>query len=60
MRVFKTKTVERRVAKAGVTDGALLSAVAQMEGGLIDADLGGNLFKQRPALPGGGELKELL
>lgn len=55
MRVFKTKTFERWAGKAGVTDGALLNAVAQMERGLIDADLGGNLFKQRVALPGRGK-----
>ncbi len=55
MRVFKTKTFERWAGKAGVTDGVLLNAVAQMERGLIDADLGGNLFKQRVALPGRGK-----
>jgi hypothetical protein len=55
MRVFKTKTFEPWAGKTGVTDGALLNAVAQMERGLIDADLGGNLFKQRVALPGRGK-----
>lgn len=55
MRIFKTETFERWAGKAGVTDGALLNAVAQMERGLIDADLGGNLFKQRVALPGRGK-----
>ena len=38
-----------------MTDAALLDAVAQMERGLIDADLGGNLYKQRVALPGRGK-----
>ena len=55
MRVFKARTFELWAGKAGVTDGALLNAVAQMERGLIDADLGGNLFKQRVALPGRGK-----
>jgi hypothetical protein len=55
VRAFKTRTFERWAGKAGVTDGALLNAVAQMERGLIDADLGGNLFKQRVALPGRGK-----
>jgi len=32
-----------------------LKAVADVERGLIDADLGGNLFKQRVALPGRGK-----
>jgi len=55
MRVFKTKTFERWAGKAGVGDSSLLNAVTQMERGLIDADLGGNLFKQRVALPGRGK-----
>jgi len=55
MRIFKTKTFARWAAKADVSDGALLGAVAQMESGLIDADLGANLFKQRVALPGRGK-----
>jgi len=55
MRAFKTRTFQRWALKAGVTDGALIEAVAQMERGLIDADLGGNLFKQRVALPGRGK-----
>jgi hypothetical protein len=55
MRVFKTKTFDRWAAKVGVTDTALLKAVADIERGLIDADLGSNLFKQRVALPGRGK-----
>lgn len=55
MRAFKTRTFQRWAAKASVTDFALLDAVARMERGLIDADLGGNLFKQRVALPGRGK-----
>jgi len=55
MRAFKTKTFDRWAGKAGVSDGALLNAVKEMERGLIDADLGGNLFKQRVALPGRGK-----
>ena len=55
MRAFKTRTFQRWADKAGVTDGALIDAVAQMERGLIDADLGGSLFKQRVSLPGRGK-----
>lgn len=55
MRAFKTRTFQRWASKAGVTDAALLDALAQMERGLIDADLGGNLYKQRVALPGRGK-----
>ena len=45
---------DRWAGKVGVTDIALLKAVADIERGLIDADLGGNLFKQRVARPGEG------
>lgn len=55
MRIFKTQTFQRWAGKAGVSDIALLDAVAKMECGLIDADLGGNLYKQRVALPGRGK-----
>jgi hypothetical protein len=51
MRAFKTRTFQRWADKVGVTDAALMDAVAQMRRGLIDADLGGNLYKQRVALP---------
>jgi hypothetical protein len=55
MKVFKTRVFDRWAGKAGVTDAALLKAVADIERGLIDADLGGNLFKQRVAQPGRGK-----
>src|SRR5664279_105583 len=55
MRVFKTRVFDRWAGKAGVTDTALLKAVAEIERGLIDADLGSNLFKQRVSLPGRGK-----
>ena len=55
MRAFKTRPFQRWAGKAGVTDAGLLDALAQMERGLIDADLGGNLYKQRVALPGRGK-----
>jgi len=55
MNVFKTRTFQRWAIKVGVTDAALLDTVVKMEHGLIDADLGGNLFKQRVALPGRGK-----
>jgi hypothetical protein len=55
MEAYKTRTFQRWATKAGVSDAALLDAVTQMERGLIDADLGGNLFKQRVALPGRGK-----
>jgi len=55
MRVFKTRTFQRWAGKAGVTNATLLGAVAEMKRGLVDADLGSNLFKQRVPLPGRGK-----
>ena len=36
-------------------DAALCKAVREMENGLIDADLGGHLYKKRVARAGGGK-----
>ena len=55
MRVFKTRTFDRSMKRSGVTDGALWAAVLEMAGGLIDADLGGQVVKKRVALPGQGK-----
>ena len=55
MRTFKTRTFQRWADKIGVTDLALLEAVAEMECGLIDTNLGANLYKKRVALPGRGK-----
>jgi len=52
---FKTRVFARWARKEGVTDRALLIAVAEMESGLVDARLGGGLFKKRVALSGGGK-----
>jgi hypothetical protein len=38
-----------------LSDAALCKAVQEMESGLIDADLGGFLYKKRVARPGGGK-----
>jgi len=54
-RTFKTRVFARWARKEGVTDRALLAAVAEMESGLVDARLGGGLFKKRVGRPGGGK-----
>jgi hypothetical protein len=54
-RVFKTKTFARWSRKAGVPDDALGTAVQEMVAGLIDADLGGHVYKKRVAMPGRGK-----
>lgn len=40
---------------SGLTDQALADAVLEMTNGLIDADLGGHVFKKRVALAGRGK-----
>lgn len=54
-RIFRTRTFTRAMKKSGLTDEALVSAVEEIENGLIDADLGGNLFKKRVAVQGRGK-----
>jgi hypothetical protein len=55
MRVFKTKWFKRFARKEGIDDESLSAAIEQAEEGLIDADLGDNLIKQRVARPGEGK-----
>lgn len=55
MRIFKNKSFARFARKAGVSDGMLRETIANAERGLIDADLGGGVIKQRIARPGAGK-----
>ena len=55
MRVFKSKWFHKWAAGEGVDDETLLKAVKEMENGLIDARLGGDVIKKRVALPGHGK-----
>jgi hypothetical protein len=55
MRIFKNKPFARFARKAGLDDIALCNTVADAERGLIDADLGGGVLKQRMARPGQGK-----
>ncbi len=41
--------------KSGLTDTELCNAVLEMGNGLIEADLGGSVFKKRVAMPGRGK-----
>lgn len=54
-RVFKTRHFSRWMRKTELADAALCKAVAEMEQGLIDADLGGGVVKKRVPLPGRGK-----
>jgi hypothetical protein len=54
MRIFKTKWLARFARREGIDDRSLRAAIERAEQGLIDADLGGGLIKQRVARPGRG------
>ena len=54
-RTFKAKTFNKWMRKTDLKDEDLLFAIAEMEAGLVDADLGGNVYKKRIALPGMGK-----
>lgn len=53
--VLKRKDFARWQQSEGLSDRSLCDAVAEMERGLIDADLGGWLFKKRIARSGAGK-----
>lgn len=55
MRIFKNKLFDKWACKEGITDNILRVAVTEMESGLIDADLGGHIYKKRVALQGRGK-----
>lgn len=55
IRSFKTRTFAKWANKADLSDKALVEAVEEMSRGLVDADLGGHVFKKRIALPGRGK-----
>lgn len=54
MRTFKTKPFARFARREGIDDHALCDAVVRITKGLVDADLGGGVIKQRIARPGQG------
>ncbi|MCL5425492.1 MAG: type II toxin-antitoxin system RelE/ParE family toxin [Gammaproteobacteria bacterium] len=55
MNVLKRKDFARWQTAEKLSDTALCKAVQEMESGLIDADLGGYLYKKRVARPGAGK-----
>lgn len=57
MRVFKNAWFERFARKEKISAEALWEAIERAEQGQIDADLGGDVIKQRIARPGGGKSK---
>lgn len=55
MRIYKNKAFTKWATKEGLNDDALRQAVTEMEQGLVEADLGGHVFKKRVAVPGRGK-----
>jgi hypothetical protein len=55
VRIFKTKTLAKFTRQHGISDESLVEAVQRARQGLIDADLGGQVIKQRVARPGQGK-----
>lgn len=49
MRIFKTKSFNKWANKSRLTDSNLLQAVEEIKKGLLEANLGGNLYKKRVA-----------
>ena len=54
MPIYKLKTFARFAWDEGISDASLADAIERAERGLIDANLGGHLIKQRVARQGQG------
>ena len=55
MRILKNRWFDKFARKQGIGAAALRNAVVRAEQGLIDADLGGGVIKQRVAREGQGK-----
>lgn len=55
VRIFRNKPFTRFARRARITDAELCEAVSNIQSGLIDADLGGGVIKQRIARKGSGK-----
>jgi hypothetical protein len=54
VRIFKTRAFGRFARKERISDAALCEAIDRADRGLVDADLGGHVIKQRVARPSQG------
>jgi hypothetical protein len=54
-RILKTRFFHRWALSVGLTDASLLTAVQEIERGLIGGDLGGGVLKKRVGVPGRGK-----
>jgi hypothetical protein len=55
VRIFKTRTFAKFARQNDTSDESLIDAVERAVRGSIDADLGGQIIKQRVARPGQGK-----
>ena len=55
VRIFKTKALARFTKRERISDASLTEAIENAERGLVDADLGGGVIKQRVARLGQGK-----
>jgi len=55
VRIYKNGWFEKFARKEKIEDAALCEAIANADKGLIDADLGNGVIKQRVARPGAGK-----
>lgn len=54
-RVYKNRWFAKYASREGISDAALVAAIDRADNGLIDADLGAGLIKQRVARGGEGK-----
>lgn len=55
MRIFKTRWFHKWAASTGISDRLLDKAVTEINRGLIDVNLGGNVYKKRIGIRGRGK-----
>ncbi len=55
MRIFKNRRFAKEATTAGLADANLKLAIAEVQNGLVDPNLGGNLVKKRVAIGGRGK-----
>lgn len=55
MRILKNRWFDKFARRERIGDRALLAAIAKVEAGLVDADLGSGVIKQRVARSGEGK-----
>lgn len=49
VRIYKTRYFSRWTSKERLSDSSLIEAIVELEGGLVEANLGGGIYKKRVA-----------